>query len=136
LRSFEGLDVIITTVPEGAQVFEFLDTAWVTPGAFVGAVDLAVAGVAYETAFRKCLGTPPARCVDCLLWSTIANRKAHSAARSNRSKQCDVVFKTDIRSSLLLTRRASISLVLLRSRRELRARCLLPYVRMLPNVIW
>src|SRR5260370_2051930 len=25
----------------GAQVLEFLDTAWVTPGAFVGAVDLA-----------------------------------------------------------------------------------------------
>src|SRR5207249_10275405 len=37
----QGLDVIITTVPEGAQVLEFLDTAWVTPGAFVGAVDLA-----------------------------------------------------------------------------------------------
>jgi len=40
-EAIEGLDVIITTVPEGAQVLEFLDTAWVTPGAFVGAVDLA-----------------------------------------------------------------------------------------------
>jgi hypothetical protein len=39
-EAIEGLDVIITTVPEGAQV-EFLDTGWVTPGAFVGAVDLA-----------------------------------------------------------------------------------------------
>lgn len=40
-EAIEGLDAIITTVPEGAQVLEFLDTAWVTPGAFVGAVDLA-----------------------------------------------------------------------------------------------
>lgn len=40
-EAIEGLDVIITTVPEGAEVLEFLDTAWVTPGAFVGAVDLA-----------------------------------------------------------------------------------------------
>jgi ornithine cyclodeaminase/alanine dehydrogenase-like protein (mu-crystallin family) len=39
-EAIEGLDVIITTVPEGAQVLD-LDTAWVTPGAFVGAVDLA-----------------------------------------------------------------------------------------------
>jgi len=30
-EAIEGLDVIITTVPEGAQVLEFLDTAWVTP---------------------------------------------------------------------------------------------------------
>jgi len=40
-EAVEGLDVVITTVPEGAEVLEFLDTAWVTPGAFVGAVDLA-----------------------------------------------------------------------------------------------
>ena len=39
-EAVEGLDVVITTVPEGAEVLEFLDTAWVTPGAFVGAVDL------------------------------------------------------------------------------------------------
>jgi ornithine cyclodeaminase/alanine dehydrogenase-like protein (mu-crystallin family) len=40
-QAVEGLDVVITTVPEGAEVLEFLDTAWVAPGAFVGAVDLA-----------------------------------------------------------------------------------------------
>ena len=39
-EAVEGLDVVITTVPEGAEVLEFLDTAWVAPGAFVGAVDL------------------------------------------------------------------------------------------------
>jgi ornithine cyclodeaminase/alanine dehydrogenase len=40
-QAVEGLDVVITTVPEGAEVLEFLDTAWVGPGAFVSAVDLA-----------------------------------------------------------------------------------------------
>jgi ornithine cyclodeaminase/alanine dehydrogenase-like protein (mu-crystallin family) len=40
-QAVEGLDVVITTVPEGAEVLEFLDTAWVAPGAFVSAVDLA-----------------------------------------------------------------------------------------------
>jgi ornithine cyclodeaminase/alanine dehydrogenase-like protein (mu-crystallin family) len=39
-QAVEGLDVVITTVPEGAEVLEFLDTAWVAPGAFAGAVDL------------------------------------------------------------------------------------------------
>ena len=37
----EAPGVIIITVSEGAEVLEFLDTAWVTPGTFVGAVDLA-----------------------------------------------------------------------------------------------
>jgi len=37
-QAVEGLDVVITTVPEGAEVLEFVDTAWVAPGAFVGAV--------------------------------------------------------------------------------------------------
>lgn len=36
----QGMDVVITTVPEGATALEFLDTAWLAPGAFVGAVDL------------------------------------------------------------------------------------------------
>ncbi len=36
----EGLDVVVTTVPEGAQVLEFLDPAWLAPGAFAAAVDL------------------------------------------------------------------------------------------------
>ncbi|MBL8381905.1 MAG: ornithine cyclodeaminase family protein [Burkholderiales bacterium] len=36
-----GLDVIVTTVPEGAARVEFLDPDWVAPGAFVAAVDLA-----------------------------------------------------------------------------------------------
>jgi len=40
-QAVEGLDVVITTVPEGVEVLEFLDTGWVAPGAFVGAVDLA-----------------------------------------------------------------------------------------------
>lgn len=39
-RAVEGLDVVITTVPEGAATLEFLDTAWLGPGAFAGAVDL------------------------------------------------------------------------------------------------
>jgi ornithine cyclodeaminase/alanine dehydrogenase-like protein (mu-crystallin family) len=30
-QAVEGLDVVITTVPEGAEVLEFLDTAWVAP---------------------------------------------------------------------------------------------------------
>ncbi len=37
----EGMDVVVTTVPEGTPVLEFLDPAWVAPGAFVAAVDLA-----------------------------------------------------------------------------------------------
>jgi ornithine cyclodeaminase/alanine dehydrogenase len=36
----ESMDVVITTVPEGASELEFLDTAWLAPGAFAGAVDL------------------------------------------------------------------------------------------------
>jgi alanine dehydrogenase len=36
-----GMDIIVTTVPEGAAVLEFLDPDWVAPGAFVAAVDLA-----------------------------------------------------------------------------------------------
>ncbi len=36
----EGLDAVITTVPEGASTLEFLDTAWLAPGSFAGAVDL------------------------------------------------------------------------------------------------
>ena len=36
----EGMDVVITTVPEGAAKLEVLDTAWLAPGAFAGAVDL------------------------------------------------------------------------------------------------
>ena len=36
----EGMDIVVTTVPEGAAVLEFLDTAWIAPGAFVTAVDL------------------------------------------------------------------------------------------------
>ena len=36
----EGMDVVITSVPEGAAVLEFLDTAWLAPGAFASAVDL------------------------------------------------------------------------------------------------
>ncbi|MBK8063226.1 MAG: ornithine cyclodeaminase family protein [Betaproteobacteria bacterium] len=37
----QGMDVVITTVPEGTEKLEFLDPDWVAPGAFVGAVDLA-----------------------------------------------------------------------------------------------
>ena len=40
-RAVEGVDVVVTTVPEGAAKLEFLDPAWVAPGAFVAAVDLA-----------------------------------------------------------------------------------------------
>ncbi|MEO8507547.1 MAG: ornithine cyclodeaminase family protein [Betaproteobacteria bacterium] len=36
----EGLDVIVSTVPEGTGTLEFLDPAWLAPGAFVAAVDL------------------------------------------------------------------------------------------------
>ncbi len=36
----EGLDVIVTTVPEGGTL-EFLDTAWLAAGSFTSAVDLA-----------------------------------------------------------------------------------------------
>ncbi len=39
-EAVEGMDVVITTVPEGAATLEFLDTAWLAPGAFAGAVDL------------------------------------------------------------------------------------------------
>jgi len=39
-EAVEGMDVVITTVPEGASTLEFLDTAWLAPGAFAGAVDL------------------------------------------------------------------------------------------------
>ena len=39
-EAVEGLDVVITTVPEGAPTLEFLDTAWLAPGAFAAAVDL------------------------------------------------------------------------------------------------
>ncbi|MBS0336489.1 MAG: ornithine cyclodeaminase family protein [Proteobacteria bacterium] len=39
-NAVEGLDVVITTVPEGAATLEFLDTAWLAPGEFAGAVDL------------------------------------------------------------------------------------------------
>ena len=40
-EAVEGMDVVITTVPEGTAKLEFLDPDWVAPGAFVGAVDLA-----------------------------------------------------------------------------------------------
>jgi ornithine cyclodeaminase/alanine dehydrogenase-like protein (mu-crystallin family) len=40
-QAVDNIDVIITTVPEGARTLEFLDPDWVSPGAFVGAVDLA-----------------------------------------------------------------------------------------------
>ena len=36
----DGMDIVVTTVPEGAQVLEFLDPAWLAPGAFAVAVDL------------------------------------------------------------------------------------------------
>lgn len=39
-EAVEGLDVVVTTVPEGASVIGFLDTAWLAPGAFSSAVDL------------------------------------------------------------------------------------------------
>jgi ornithine cyclodeaminase/alanine dehydrogenase len=39
-EAVEGMDVVITTVPEGTATLEFLDTAWLVPGAFASAVDL------------------------------------------------------------------------------------------------
>ena len=39
-EAVEGMDVVVTSVPEGAATLEFLDPAWVAPGAFVTAVDL------------------------------------------------------------------------------------------------
>lgn len=36
----DGLDVVVTTVPEGVKELEFLDPAWLAPGAFAAAVDL------------------------------------------------------------------------------------------------
>jgi len=39
-EAVEDLDVVVTTVPEGGSL-EFLDTAWLAPGAFASAVDLA-----------------------------------------------------------------------------------------------
>jgi len=40
-EAVEGMDVVVTTVPEGASRLEFLDPSWVARGAFVAAVDLA-----------------------------------------------------------------------------------------------
>ena len=40
-EAVEGMDVVVTTVPAGTPVLEFLDPDWVAPGAFVAAVDLA-----------------------------------------------------------------------------------------------
>jgi ornithine cyclodeaminase/alanine dehydrogenase len=34
------MDVVVTSVPESATQLEFLDTAWLAPGAFASAVDL------------------------------------------------------------------------------------------------
>ncbi len=39
-EAVEAMDVVVTTVPEGADTLEFLDTAWLAPGAFASAVDL------------------------------------------------------------------------------------------------
>jgi alanine dehydrogenase len=39
-EAVEGMDVVITTVPDGTAALEFLDTAWLAPGAFASAVDL------------------------------------------------------------------------------------------------
>ncbi len=40
-EAVEGMDVVVTTVPESAPRLRFLDPNWVAPGAFVAAVDLA-----------------------------------------------------------------------------------------------
>jgi ornithine cyclodeaminase/alanine dehydrogenase len=39
-EAVEGMDVVVTTVPEGTAVLEFLDPDWLAPGAFATAVDL------------------------------------------------------------------------------------------------
>ncbi len=39
-EAVEGMDIVVTTVPEGASALELLDTAWLAPGAFASAVDL------------------------------------------------------------------------------------------------
>jgi alanine dehydrogenase len=39
-EAVEAMDVVVTTVPEGGAL-EFLDTAWLAPGSFACAVDLA-----------------------------------------------------------------------------------------------
>lgn len=39
-EAVEGLDVVVSTVPEGATPLEFLDPDWLAPGAFAAAVDL------------------------------------------------------------------------------------------------
>jgi len=39
-EAVDAKDVVITSVPESASVLEFLDTAWLAPGAFASAVDL------------------------------------------------------------------------------------------------
>lgn len=36
----DGLDVVVTSVPEGAQPLEFLEPGWLAPGAFASSVDL------------------------------------------------------------------------------------------------
>lgn len=39
-EAVDGLDVVVTSVPEGAIVAPFLDPVWLAPGAFASAVDL------------------------------------------------------------------------------------------------
>ena len=39
-EAVEGMDIVVTTVPEGTATLEFLDSAWLAPGAFASAVDL------------------------------------------------------------------------------------------------
>ncbi len=39
-EAVEGLDVVVTSVPESAELQEFLDTDWLAPGSFASAVDL------------------------------------------------------------------------------------------------